>query len=107
MEKNFVVNKLKSNNNLISIHNQADIYNNKGLEFFQKNDFENAIICFFQALTHDKNYAHAYSNIGNILIQKREFEEAINMYQKAINIDNQNSLYHFNLGIAYSNINCC
>ena len=105
MEKNFVVNKLKSNNNLISIHNQADIYNNKGLEFFQKNDFENAIICFFQALTHDKNYAHAYSNIGNILIQKREFEEAINMYQKAINIDNQNSLYHFNLGIAYSNIN--
>ena len=27
------------------------------------------------------------------------------MYQKAINIDNQNSLYHFNLGIAYSNVN--
>ena len=93
MEKNFVVNKLKSNNNLISIHNQADIYNNKGLEFFQKNDFENAIICFFQALTHDKNYAHAYSNIGNILIQKGEFEEAISMYQKAINIDNQKKLF--------------
>ena len=105
MEKKIVVNKSKNNNNLFSIHNQADIYNNKGLEFSQKNDFENAIICFFQALTHDKNYAHAYSNIGNILIQKREFEEAINMYQKAINIDNQNSLYHFNLGIAYSNIN--
>ena len=72
------------NINLISIHNKADIYNNKGLDFFQNNDFENAIICFFQALTHDKNYAHAYSNIGNILIQKGEFEEAISMYQKAI-----------------------
>ena len=77
MEKNFVVNKLKSNNNLISIHNQADIYNNKGLEFFQKNDFENAIICFFQALTHDKNYAHAYSNIGNILIQKENLKKLL------------------------------
>jgi len=105
MENNFVVNKLKNDNNLIFFHNQADIYNNKGLDFFQNNDFENAVICFFQALTHDKNYAHAYSNIGNILIQKGEFEEAISMYQKAINIDNQNSLYHFNLGIAYSNVN--
>ena len=105
MEKNFIVQGLKNNNNLISIHNKADIYNNKGLNYFQNNDFENAIICFFQALNYDKNYAHAYSNIGNILIQKGEFEEAINMYQKAIEIENKNSLYFFNLGIAYSQVN--
>jgi hypothetical protein len=36
MEKKIIVNKSKNNNNLFSIHNQADKYNNKGLEFFQK-----------------------------------------------------------------------
>ena len=105
MEEKFIVNKSNNYKNLISIQNQSDKYNLKGLKFFENNDLENAIVCFFQALNFDKNYSHAYSNIGNVLVQKGEFEEAVNMYNNAINLDKNNSLYHFNLGVAFTQLN--
>ena len=69
MDKNSL-NLLQSSKNLFSFNSLADKFNYKGLEFLKKDDYENAITCFFQSLDYDQNYSHAYSNIGNALLKK-------------------------------------
>ena len=70
--------------NLFSFNSLADTYNHKGLKFLEKDDYENAITCFFQSLDYDQNYSHAYSNIGNALLKKGNYDEAVKMFGDAI-----------------------
>ena len=100
MDKKQTTNLLAKSKSLFSLNSLADTYNNKGLKFLEKDDYENAITCFFQSLDYDENYSHAYSNIGNALLQKGNYDDAVKMFEDAIKIDGKNSLYHFNLGIA-------
>ena len=104
MENQFFDKNINNHKNLVSISSLADKYNLRGLKYFDQNDFESAITCFFQALNYDSNYAHAYSNIGNILLQKGDYDEAVNMYKNAIDLDSSNNLYHFNLGVALTQL---
>ena len=100
MDKKQTTNLLAKSKSLFSLNSLADTYNNKGLKFLEKDDYENAITCFFQSLDYDENYSHAYSNIGNALLQKGNYDDAVKMFEDAIKIDSKNSLYHFNLGVA-------
>ena len=100
MDKKQTTNLLAKSKSLFSLNSLADTYNNKGLKFLEKDDYENAITCFFQSLDYDENYSHAYSNIGNALLQKGNYDDAVKMFEDAIKIDGKNSLYHFNLGVA-------
>ena len=70
MVKKLSPNSLQISKKLFSLNTIADTYNHKGLKFLEKDDYENAITCFFQSLDYDQNYSHAYSNIGNALLKK-------------------------------------
>ena len=105
MDKNPSTNLIAKSKSLFSLNSLADTYNNKGLKFLEKDDYENAIACFFQSLDYDNNYAHAYSNIGNALLQKGNYDEAVKMYEDAIKLDKNNSIYHYNLGVALTQCN--
>ena len=105
MDKKLSPNLLQSSKNLFSFNNLADKFNYKGLEFLKKDDYENAITCFFQSLDYDQNYSHAYSNIGNALLKKGNIDEAVKMFEDAIKLDKNNSIYHFNLGVALTQCN--
>ena len=105
MDKKLSPNLLQSSKNLFSFNSLADKFNYKGLEFLKKDDYENAITCFFQSLDYDQNYSHAYSNIGNALLKKGNIDEAVKMFEDAIKLDKNNSIYHFNLGVALTQCN--
>ena len=105
MDKKLPPNSLQSSKNLFSLNSLADTYNHKGLKFLEKDDYENAITCFFQSLDYDENYSHAYSNIGNALLKKGNYDEAVKMFGDAIKLDEKNSDYHFNLGVALTQCN--
>ena len=105
MDKKLSPNSLQSSKKLFSLNSLADTYNNKGLKFLEKDDYENAITCFFQSLDYDQNYSHAYSNIGNALLKKGNYDEAVKMFGDAIKLDKNNSVYQFNLGVALTQCN--
>ena len=105
MDKKLSPNLLQSSKNFFSFNSLADTFNYKGLEFLKKDDYENAITCFFQSLDYDQNYSHAYSNIGNALLKKGNIDEAVKMFEDAIKLDKNNSIYHFNLGVALTQCN--
>ena len=105
MDKKQTTNLLAKSKNLFSLNSLADTYNHKGLKFLEKDDYENAITCFFQSLDYDQNYSHAYSNIGNALLKKGNYDEAVKMFGDAIKLDEKNSDYHFNLGVALTQCN--
>ena len=105
MVKKLSPNSLQISKKLFSLNTIADTYNHKGLKFLEKDDYENAITCFFQSLDYDQNYSHAYSNIGNALLKKGNYDEAVKMFRDAIKLDKKNSVYHFNLGVALTQCN--
>ena len=94
MVKKLSPNSLQISKKLFSLNTIADTYNQKGLKFLEKDDYENAITCFFQSLDYDQNYSHAYSNIGNALLKKGNYDEAVKMFRDAIKLDIKNSEYH-------------
>ena len=105
MDKQLSPNLLKSSKDLFSLNSLADTFNYKGLKFLEKDDYENAITCFFKSLDYDRNFSHAYSNIGNALLKKGNIDEAVKMFEDAIKLDKNNSIYHFNLGVALTQCN--
>ena len=105
MERKIIPNLLQNSEKIFPLNSLADTYNNKGLKFLEKDDFDNAITCFFQSLDYDSDYAHAYSNIGNALVKKGNYDEAVKMFKDAISLDDNNSVYHYNLGVALTQCN--
>ncbi|MCT7951106.1 tetratricopeptide repeat protein [Ancylothrix sp. C2] len=59
--------------------------------------FDEAIICFRQALEIEPNYPACLNNLGNLLQKKSDFDGAISCFKNAINIDP-------NLAVAFCNL---
>lgn len=80
-----------NNNELIEVGNQ----------FRSDNNPEQALMCYAQAMTQDRNYAAAFNNYGNVLREIGDPEGAIPFLQRAIQLDPNNITAKFNLAIAY------
>jgi tetratricopeptide (TPR) repeat protein len=52
-----------------------------------------------------ENEAIAYNDRGVELLEEENFEEAIEAFQQAIQLSPDESLYHYNLGVAYEGLN--
>ena len=59
---------------------------------------------FFQSLDYDQTFT-CILNIGNALLKKGNIDEAVKMFEDAIKLDKNNSIYHFNLGVALTQCN--
>ena len=79
----------------------AAAYNNLGLVYEQKGNYEEAIKNFDRAIDLNPNDASAYGNRGTAYGQKGDYEEAIADYTQAIGLNPNDATAHYNRGITY------
>jgi tetratricopeptide (TPR) repeat protein len=67
--------------------NLAALYNNRGIEYNAKRDYDDAIADYDQAIGLDPKYALAFNNRGQTYAAKSNYDRAIADYSQAIRID--------------------
>ena len=66
------------------ISNDAKLQYNKGIDFYQLGQFEQAADCFKQAVELDPNYIDAYYNLGSILEYLKQDDAALAVFKQII-----------------------
>ncbi|MDJ1168238.1 tetratricopeptide repeat protein [Roseofilum sp. BLCC_M154] len=79
---------------------EAQKYNQQGIELMRLGDYAEAVDAFQQALEIYPNSEKIYSNLGIALGHNSRFEEAVEAFQEALKINPQNWETYNNLGIA-------
>ena len=79
----------------------ASAYNNRGVAYRKKGEYDNAIADYTKAIEIDPKYALAYYNRGIAYSEKGESDKAIEDYKKAIEIDNSHAAAYNNLAYIY------
>jgi Flp pilus assembly protein TadD len=82
--------------------NDAEAYNNRGLEYHNKGQYDSAIGDYTKAIELDPNYFYAYNNRGNAYANKGQYDSAIEDYNKAIALNPNYASVYNNRGTAYS-----
>ena len=73
-------------------------YNNLGIIYYQKGEFNKSIAMYRQATKVTPDYAYTYNNFGNLMRVLGDFDMAIDLYQKAIDIQPDYADCHYSLG---------
>jgi tetratricopeptide (TPR) repeat protein len=74
--------------NVVTHYPQTDVaYNNRGSEFFNLKEYDQALRDFLTAIEINPQYAAAYSNICNIYFVKNEYEKALPYCAAALKIN--------------------
>ncbi|MCE2396545.1 tetratricopeptide repeat protein [Candidatus Poribacteria bacterium] len=81
--------------------NNPNAYNNRGVAYSAKGDFERTIEDYTKAIELNPNYAVAYSNRGGVYYLKEEYESAIVDFTKATELNPDYAVAHNNRGVAY------
>jgi tetratricopeptide (TPR) repeat protein len=76
-------------------------YNNRGLAYRWKREYDRAIADFGEALKLDPKYAAGYNNRGLAYSSKEDFERAIADFNEAIRLNPKYALAFSNRGAAY------
>jgi len=79
----------------------AEDYNNRGIAYYSKGQFDLAIADFNKALEINPRYAEAYNNRGSAYDSKGQFDQAIADFNKALEINPRYANAYYNRGIAY------
>lgn len=75
-------------------------YINRGIEKYNKGDFEGAAGDFSEVTERDPKNVAAWFNRGNVWMKLKRYERAIKDFEKAIEMDVDHSAAYFNLGLA-------
>ena len=81
----------------------AGAYNNRGLAYDNKGEYDQAIADYAKALELNPKLALAYNNRGNAHNNKGEYDQAIADYAKALELNQDYALAYYNRGNAYNN----
>jgi tetratricopeptide (TPR) repeat protein len=79
-------------------------HNHLGLEFWYREQYEQAIAQFEQVLQLDEENQNAYNNLAGVYFSQERYQEAEAHYRQAIALAPQNALFHFNLGVVYERL---
>ncbi len=79
----------------------AEDYNNRGTDYYNQNNFTQAMSDFNKALEINPNCAPAYSNRGFLYDKQGNFTQAITDYNKALEIDSNYAPAYNNRGALY------
>ena len=79
----------------------ADAYNNRGIAYADKGDFDRAIQDYNAAITLNPQHTNAYNNRGIEYDKKGEVGRAIQDYSSAIDLNPEDVESYHNRGIAY------
>jgi len=73
-----------SNISFGAIATDAKLQYNKGIDYYQLGQYEQASYCFKSAIELDPNYIDAYYNLGSILEYLKQDEEALAVFKQII-----------------------
>jgi tetratricopeptide (TPR) repeat protein len=82
-------------------HDLAVFHYNRGVAHKAKNDIDQALNDYSEAIRLDPNYARAYLNRGAVLVDKREIDRAIADFTEAIRLDPKKKLGYINRAVVY------
>jgi len=81
----------------------AEEYNNRGLAYRRKGEYDQAISDFNKAVEINPKYAQSFFNRGVAYMGKGQYDQAISDYTKALEIDPRYEIAYFARGVAYMN----
>jgi tetratricopeptide (TPR) repeat protein len=84
------------------LENSAAAYSNRGLFWYEKGDYDQAISHYNAAIKLDPSYADGYYNRGIAYDDKGQYERAISDYTRAIELNPRYAKAYVNRGIAYA-----
>ncbi len=76
-------------------------YNNRGIIYAEKGDYDKAIDDYTTAISLDEKYVNAYNGRGIAYAEKGDYDKAIDDYTTAISLDEKYTKAYYNRGIAY------
>ena len=59
------------------VENNAEVYNNRGLSWHKKGDYDKAISAYTKAIELNPEYAEAYCNRGPVYTEKGQYDRGI------------------------------
>ena len=86
----------------MSSHNLSITYNNRGLAYFHRGDYDLAIADYSQAIRLDPKDAYSHNNRGSAYRAKGDYDRAIADYDQSIQLDPKERAHYYNRGLAYS-----
>lgn len=84
--------------------NESILYQNRGYQHGRKNDTDNAIEDYSEAIRINPNNAQAWTNRGARLQRRKEFQRAIADHTRAIELDRNHKDAWYNRGNVYQEI---
>lgn len=91
----------KLNDKSFSENELALDYYYKGLDEIKKENYEEAIKYFQDAISEDPEFAFAWDNLGLSYRRLNKFDEAIEAYEKSLEIDPNGKMPLQNIAVAY------
>ena len=80
---------------------EAEVYNNRGFDYCEIGQYDQAILDFSKAIEINPRLAHAYNNRGAAYLYKAQYDQAILDLSKAIEINPRLARAYSNRGWAY------
>jgi len=82
----------------------ADAYDQLGLAWFRKNNYDKSLEYYNKAISLNPGKANTYSNMGFIYFYNRDYEKALELYNLAVTINPFFSDAWLNLGSTYGTL---
>ena len=83
----------------------AESHFNRGLTYYNNNDFDSAIAEYSEGIKHDPNHASAFLIRGSAYFHKGDFDSAVADYSETIRLDPDCAYAYTNRGSAYNKKN--
>ena len=80
----------------------ADFYTKRGISYYQKGEYDQAILDFDKALQINPMNAEAYNNRGSVYGEKGRYDQAISDFCKALEISPMYAEAYYNRGVTYN-----
>lgn len=83
---------------------EADVHFEKGVDYINQGDYQQAIEEFNRVISIDSEYVDAYCGIGIVYLNQKNYKKAIETFEKATALDPDEPIAYYLLGRAYKEI---
>ncbi|MFB0526643.1 MAG: tetratricopeptide repeat protein [bacterium] len=83
---------------------EADVHFEKGVDYINQGDYQQAIEEFNRVISIDSEYVDAYCGIGIAYLNQKNYKKAIEALEKATALDPNEPIAYYLLGKAYEEI---